>query len=399
MSKFVQSNLVSMGLAIFSMLFGAGNLMYPLLVGMNAGDKNIYGIMGFMITAVCLPIIGFVAMLLFNGDYNAFFNRLGRPLGFVMISVCMLVIGPLIAIPRITTLSHIMVAPFMPFSILSEINPISSFIFSLLFLGSTFLLTYKESNIVNILGSVISPLLLTSLAIIVFKGLMAADTALVNNASAADVFKTNLMLGYETLDLLGALFFSSIVISLLRGKDNKENNVQYSSQELVMIGLKSGLIGILLLAGVYAGMSLLGVYHGHGFEGVNAGELFREISFRVLGSQGAAVIATAVVMACLSTSIALSAVVAEYVRTEIFSGKIGYAAALLITLLACIPMSTAGLSLVLKYTAGVLTFVGYPVLITLTFANILYKLYGFKSVKIPVFITFVLAVAKYNNFI
>jgi LIVCS family branched-chain amino acid:cation transporter len=397
MKKFLQSNIVSTGLAIFSMLFGAGNLMYPLAVGITSGDKNIYGITGFIMTAVLLPVAGFIGMMLFNGNYNTFFNRLGRRTGAFTIAVCMIIIGPLIVIPRLTTLSHIMIAPFIPLATLSAINPFSLFLFSLLFLGITFLLTYKENNIVDILGLIISPLLLASLIIIIIKGIATAEVAIVSNATPLEIFRDNLLLGYQTLDLLGAIFFSSIVITLLKNKMGK--SIQNNPKTLAIIGLKSGLVGATLLGIVYVGMSLLGVYHGHGFESANAGKLFQIIALNIMGSHGAIVIATAVLMACFSTSIALSAVVAEYVHSELCMKRISYASSLAIVLILCVPMSTAGLDIVIRYTVGMLTFVGYPVLITLTFCNILYKLFGFKPVKIPVFLTFILTLAKYKSII
>lgn len=395
MKRFFESNIISTGLAIFSMLFGAGNLMYPLYVGMHAGDKNIFGLVGFIMTAVLLPLAGFIAMMLFNGNYNTFFNRLGKPFGGLMIFFCMIIIGPLIAIPRIVTLSHTMIAPFLPTSIFTTITPTSSFLFSLIFLGITFLLTYKENRIVDILGYVISPALLLSLIIIIIRGLMTAQTAVSNSLPHFTIFKINFMRGYETLDLLGAIFFSSIVINILKTKIGK--SIQHNPRLLSSIGLKAGLIGVSLLAAVYIGMSLLGVYHGHGFEAVNAGELFKEVSFRILGAHGAAIIATAVLMACLSTSIALSAVVADYLH-DMLSKRISYVTALILTLLSCLPMSTAGLDIVLAYTGGFITFVGYPVLITITFANIFYKLFDFKPIKLPVLITFIVAFASYKNY-
>ncbi len=195
MTKLLQSTTVSTGLAIFSMLFGAGNLMYPLQVGMTSGDKIIWGIGCFILTAVILPVMGFVGMILFNGDYQSFFYRLGRPVGSAAIFLCMLVIGPLIAIPRITTLSHTMIAPFLAGTPLGTITYFSSCIFALLFLGITFLVTYRENRIMSILGTIISPLLLLSLAIIIIKGLLFHDGITHTDASILCGCKTNFMFG------------------------------------------------------------------------------------------------------------------------------------------------------------------------------------------------------------
>ena len=160
-----------------------------------------------------------------------------------------------------------------------------------------------------------------------------------------------------------------------------------------MIGLKAGTLGVSLLAIVYIGMSMLSMYHGHGMQ--PTGELFRLLAFNVLGSHGAFVIGTAVLMACLSTSIALSAVVAEYFQLTIFNKKVGYVLSLIILLLLCIPLSTFGLDYVLKLTAGPITYVGYPVIIALTFCNLAHKLFKFDAVKLPVAATFVIALVSY----
>jgi LIVCS family branched-chain amino acid:cation transporter len=373
------------------MLFGAGNLMYPLQVGMESGSQYLIGLVGFLMTAVLLPAAGFISMILFNGNYQSFFYRLGRPVGAILLFACILVIGPVIAIPRITTLSHTMVAPFLAGTMLGTINHTSSFIFALIFLTITFLLTFRESRIVTILGYVISPLLLTSLLIIIVKGLLMPGVTPHYTLPWSTVFTTNFMRGYETLDLLGAIFFSSIAITIL--KTTLEKTIINNPRVLAIIGLQASIIGVSFLALIYIGLCLLGSLHGVGLESVgNQGELFRAISFKILGGGGAFVIATAVLMACLSTSIALSAVTAEYVQSEIFRGKVPYVITLILVLLACLPLSVAGLTTVLGLTGGIIVSVGYPVLIALTLCNIAYKLFGFKPVKTPVAIVFALAV-------
>jgi LIVCS family branched-chain amino acid:cation transporter len=394
MKKFLQSHIVTTGLAIFSMFFGAGNLMYPLEVGMESGDKVVWGLLGFLSTAACLPVLGLFAMILFDGDYKAFFNRLGSSAGSIMIFISLVIIGPLIAIPRIVTLSHTMIAPFIPMAFLQDITLASSFVFSIIFLGITFLLTFRENNIVDVLGNIISPLLLAALAIIIGAGYYwNTAVAVVNTSSIGDIVFSSLRIGYETLDLLGAIFFSSIILTILRKTAGKE--VEYNQRGLALMSLKAGVLGVGLLAMVYVGMSFLGVYYGQGITNINSGELFSVVSFRVLGQSGALVIATAVLMACLSTAIALAAVLAEYIQYELCQNSIGYVQALIITLLSCIPLSTAGLKSVLTLTGGPICYIGYPVIITLTFCNIAYKLFNFKPVKMPVFLTFVAALLTY----
>ena len=204
--KLLKSDVVLTGLAIFSMLFGAGNLMYPLKVGMESGDALGFGILGFIVTAVILPIAGFIGMMLFNGNYTLFFNRLGKPVGSFLVACCMLVIGPLIALPRITTLSHTMIAPFLPFESLQALSPMSSCLFALIFLGIMFLLTFKENRIVDVLGAVISPLLIISLAIIIIKGLIMPGELIHNSDSSLHVFTSELNYRVSNIRFVGCYF-------------------------------------------------------------------------------------------------------------------------------------------------------------------------------------------------
>lgn len=385
--------IISTGLAIFSMFFGAGNLMYPLVVGLTSGQYTTFGMMGFLLTAVCLPVLGLIGIILFDGNYHAFFDRLGNTLGNTLLTICMFIIGPVIAIPRIVTLSHTMTAPFIPITFLQESTPLASFIFACVFLGLTFLATYRAKKVVSIIGNVISPLLLVSLITIIIKGIITAQEVITTTETPLSAFTNNTMRGYETLDLLGAIFFTTVIVANL-----KQSFPQASSKKLATIGLKSGLIGTSLLGLVYAGMSYLGAYHGHAFTMINAGELFREISFKILGSHGAFIIGIAVLMACLSTAIALSAVTAQFLREQLQKKTnliISYRNALITILCASIPLSVFGLDQVLALTGGAITYIGYPVIITLTTCNTLYKLTGFKPVLTPTIITFILATAKY----
>ena len=388
----ISFQLLSISFAIFSMLFGAGNLILPLSAGIESGNMNFIAIAGFLCTAICLPLIGLISMILFDGNYNAFFERLGKQTGTLTVGFCMLIIGPIIAIPRIITLSHIMTAPFIPFQILQEINPISSGIFACLFLIATFLCTFRENTIMDILGNYISPLLIFSLLVIIIKGLWSAENFVeVLPLPAFSIFFRNIIRGYETLDLLGTIFFCSMVLSMLQPKNPK---LYHSKKNALKVGLTAGLIGLIALSLVYLGMSYLGAFYGHGITD-NPATLFSIISFKILGQYGAAVIATAVFMACLSTAIALATVLSNYTQKIIFNDKINFIPALILVLLSCWPLSTAGITMILQITGGPLVYIGYPCLIVLCLCNIAYKLCNFTYIKLPIIITLVLSTYSY----
>ncbi len=383
MKRFFNAITITTGLAIFSMFFGAGNLMFPPRVGLLSGQHNFWGLFGFLITGVCLPILGLVSILLFDGDYHAFFKRLGNVPGKIMIAFCMLIIGPIIVMPRIVTLSYVMISPFTPY--------LSPLLFSIAFLLITFIATMKESKIIDLLGYIISPILLICLGIIIFKGLIVRGPATHSELSAGTLFWSNLKFGYSTLDILAAIFFSSIIIQMLKQKLPKA-----SYHSLALTGLKAGAIGGVLLAIVYSGLSYLGVYHGLGLETVDLGLLFSAISFRVLGQQGAFIIAAAVLMACFSTIIALAAVLAEFLQDDVFKNKISYITGLIMTLVITVIPANMGLQNILDFSRPFIQIM-YPAIIVLVICNILYKVFDFKLVKLPVFLTLVLSFLSYYS--
>lgn len=384
-SSHQDSGIITIGLAIFSMLFGAGNIIYPIAAGVFAGDKNIVGITGFILTGVILPVIGLVAMILFEGNYKRFFNRLGRIPGSIAILYCMLIIGPLLAMPRCITVPYEMLAPFIP-----HINlPIFSIIFAVI----TFLMTYKESKILTLLGKIISPLLLGSLSIIIVKGLWNAETTTTQTTPTMKVFLSQLAHGFQTLDLLGALFFAYIVIRIL--KSNRKNG-QIKTKELASTSLKGGLIGAGLLAIVYICFSFLGAYYGqYVLANSNGAEMFRNISLQIINQYGVIVMVMAVLLACLSTITALAAVFAEYLHYEIFQKKVGYHTCLGITVFVTIFISNFGLTNILKYGEHPIM-IGYPIIIATVLCNLAHSLFGFKPIKTPVALTGIIVTSLYS---
>ncbi len=385
MRNILQSTVFTTGLAIFSMLFGAGNLMYPIKAGLNSGDHFVVGILGFLCTAAALPLIGLVGIIYFNGNYKSFFHRLGVIPGNLLIGCCMAIIGPCYVMSRIVSVCHGMLAPFLP-------EALTIVTFSILFCALTFLATVKETKVIQLLGNLISPALLISLGVILVKGILHPQALVTVNTPVWEIFTQQAVLGYQHLDLLGTIFFGSIVLGIL--KTTAASSTDYDLKSLAKTGLQAGLLGCFLLTVVYVGMGLLGAFYGQGLENHDVAQLFSIISHKILGAQGALVIATAVAMACFSTIIALAAVLAEYIQHDVSQNKLGYVQSLAVTLLLTTVISWNGLGQLAAYAEPIINTL-YPLLITLTFVNIAYKLWNFKPIKIPVLIT--LIVSMYLN--
>ena len=383
MQKNVSSYLLPTSLAIFSMLFGAGNLMYPINVGNLSGSMYPLATFAFLITAAFIPLAGLVAIILCNGDYEEFFGKIGKIPSKISIFACLTFIGPVYVMPRIVGVSHTMLKPFCPM--------LSLWLFIVLFLGLTFLITYKESRVMQILGNVISPILLVSLSIVIGLGIFNAESTTVTNFNQTKLFWDNIIYGYNTLDLLGAIFFSSMVITLLTkslGTESKKD-----TKTLVFMGLKAGILGTFFLTAVYIGLSHLGAFHGQGMSMANEAEIFSTIAMRVIDGHGAIIISIAVLMACLSTVVALATILAEYIEKS-SNNKIPYITALILTLVGTGISSSLGLTNLLHFY-NVAIVIAHPALIVLTFLVIANKLFGYKHIKLPVLATFIFSIVSY----
>lgn len=362
-------------LTIFAMLFGAGNLMFPLRLGLESGSKTIISLSGFLITGVLLPLLGLLAIIGFSGKYEAFFGRLGRIPGFILTAFCMLVIGPLIAMPRIVTLSYEMLQPFLP--------EMSVSFFSGMFLALVFAAAYRPVKLLDIIGKVLSPLKVFSLLTIVLIGVIKGVSVAQSTVSSYELFVHGINYGYYTLDLFSAIFFGSIIVRLLTQYAQTQEKTTLTNA--VTIAGVSSLLAALLLAGVYAGMSLLGAYHGHGLESLNEGQIFSAISFNVLGTYGAALIGFTVFLACFTTTVSLSAVVADYVRRDITRNTAEYPIVLGSVLGITAFFARFGLSEILEYSVPVIL-ASYPIFIVITLCNLAYTVIGFKAIKVPTLI-------------
>ncbi len=385
MKRLLKSTTLMTGFATFSMFFGAGNVVFPLGIGQYAQDKNIFSILGLLITAVGVPLLGLISMTLFHGDYKKFFQRIGDVPGYLFALFLMIIIGPFGASPRTIALSHATFDFFFP--------GMSLPLFSFLSCCVIFLFTIRPSKIVDILGKVLTPFLLVSLLIIIFIGLYhAPETIGVNAHTSWKVFLKGLYEGYQTMDLLATPFFASIIIACL--KEYIDPGEHKNHKKIIFLALKASFIAALLLAAIYIGFSFVAAYHSESLSAVKQEQMISFIAMQTLGSYGALVTCTAVALACLTTAIALSSVFAEYLRKDVFNEKISYGVSLALTLIVTFFVSTLNFTGIVNLLTPVLQIL-YPVLIVLCLINIFYKTHHFQPVKWPVYTVFILSLINY----
>jgi LIVCS family branched-chain amino acid:cation transporter len=384
MSDTQKSHTITTGLAMFSMFFGAGNVVFPLALGQYAQDHNLYAILGLLITAVGVPFAGLIAMTLFNGDYKKFFDRIGPIPGFIVAAVIMGLIGSFGAIPRCIALSYSTAKLYFPSLSLQWFSIISCLII--------FAFTIKKNSILDVLGYVLTPILLLSLSVIIIKGILNSPAAPQADHSKLMIFWDGIKEGYQTMDLLGAFFFSSVVLACLRKEVDPSDQKNYRA--VIFTTLKASCIGAFLLSIIYVGFSFVAAFQSESLVGIAKDELAGRVAINVLGPYAGIIACLAVALACLTTAIALAAVFAEFIHKDVTRNRVSYGASLVITLVISYFVSTLNFTGIANFLFPILQ-ICYPALIVLTIVNILYKLHHFKPVKVPVLITFVLSLIGY----
>ena len=239
------------GITLFSMFFGAGNLIFPPLLGAHAGNASFITMIGFSITAIALPMMG-IYVTNNNGGIVKLASKINPIFASVFIFCIYISIGPMLAIPRTASTSfEIAVVPFLSSS---DNYMLFRVIYSILFFLVALLVAQKPEKLTEKLGKITTPLLL-ALIVIVF------ISALVNgkNVSLEAIgnykkmpFAQGFIDGYQTMDTIAALNFAILFIANLKAKNVKEDNI-------MKYNLYSGIIAGILMLLVYSALAYIGV--------------------------------------------------------------------------------------------------------------------------------------------
>lgn len=383
MSTLRSRQIITTGLAMFSMFFGAGNIVFPLMVGQMAGNMVGWALVGLMIAAVGIPFMGLISMIYYEGNYKAFFARIGETPGYLVTLFIMIAIGPVIAIPRCISLSYGTIHLYFP--------AVDQFWFSVGACLVIFAATFRKSRVVDLLGEILAPLLVLCLSVIIIKGLFVHPAAPEVIANAKDMFMSGLFEGYNTMDLLGTFFFSSITIASLKHHFPKERDPKV----MASLALKASIIGAGLLGGVYVGFALIASYYGELLAGLAPEILLGTMAHVLLGNAGGFFVSMAVALACLTTAVTLAAVFAEFIQRQSGFYHLGYTYCLVLTLIGACAFANLGFSGIVGLMAPVLI-VGYPAILMLVVFNALHKTHGIRMVKEPVALTALASFVHYN---
>lgn len=354
------------GFAIFAMFFGAGNLVFPLLAGKIAQSSFLPAFGGLSLTGILVPLMGLVGILLYNGNYQEFFQRYGKIAAFSLIVFMLLILGPFGVLPRCITVA------FGSFSILNPDFPLS--IFSLIMSSVVFLLCLNQNQVVPLLGAILAPAKILSVGFILVFGLFYAQTPQESYLPPLEVLKDGAFKGYQMMDLIAAFFFASVIARHFKQKSQGSESCERHTFLLTLyaILLGSGLLFIVYFALTYLGATFSQALSHHAPE-----QYLSAIAYLTLGNFGGQIVTIAIILSCLTTVVALTTVFTDFLHEQIFREKAPYAVCLGLTTCITFLMSNLGFSGIAAFLSPILFYL-YPLLIILTIINILWWVIKYK---------------------
>jgi len=362
------SSYLVIGVMLFALFFGAGNLIFPAQLGQYAGTNLWPAIFGFLITGVGLPFLGILAIG-FSGSRNLqdLASRIHPVYAVIFTSLLYLTIGPFFAAPRTGAVAFdVGISPFIS----EEYMKIGLIIFTLLFFGVTLWLSLNPAKLVDRIGKILSPaiiiLLLALLVMVVVKPMGAIGSP--QDVYASGAFMKGFTEGYNTMDALASLVFGIIVINVIRSMGVT------SKRGILAATAKSGAVATAFLAILYVGIAYLGATSTEVFGLFDTGgPVLSATSSHYFGTFGSVMLAVIILLACLTTSIGLMMACGEYFHT--IMPKISYKIFVTFFTTFCFIVANFGLSNIITYSIPVLMFL-YPlavVLILLTFCSPLFN--------------------------
>ena len=378
-----KKDILVIGFALFSIFFGAGNLIFPPYIGLTSGNQWLISFLGFIISDVGIIFLSIVAVSK-TGSFQGVVGRAGKKFGIILEILMMLCLGPILVVPRTAaTTFEMSISP-----LLGNINP---YVFSVIFFLIVFVLTIKPNKVMDIIGKVLTPLLLISLAVLIIKGIInpIGDLEKVNSGK---LFMTGITQGYQTMDAIAAVIFSSIILGSIKAKG-------YTGKASFKLLIKAAVIAIGGLAIIYGGLIFLGAHTGDLALDLSNSQLLLFVAESILGHAGAILIGVSMALACLTTSIGLLSAGGSFFE-RVSNGKLPYKFNVLLMTVTSILVASMGLDKIISLSATLLGVI-YPVTIVLILLNLFHKrITNPLTHKVTVYVTLVVSILiTLGNFI
>ncbi|WP_392486086.1 branched-chain amino acid transport system II carrier protein [Haloimpatiens sp. FM7315] len=366
-----KKDLLLIGLMLFSLFFGAGNLIFPPFLGQSAGGATWKALGAFFITAVGFPVLGVVAVAKSSG-LNNLARRVNPTFAAVFTVLIYLSIGPCLGIPRAGSLPFEMaVAPYLQGGISKTL---ALFLYTLVFFMIAYWLSLSPNKLVDRLGKFLTPSLLV-LILVMFLGSFfkpLGNYGLATGGYVKSSFVKGFLEGYLTMDTIAALNFGIVIAMAIKSKGVTEE------KRVISTSIKAGLIAGTLLIVIYSMLAHLGASSGGRFGATkNGAETLTNVTTYIFGNYGAILLAVIFTLACLTTSVGLITSCSKYFCT--ISKKITYKTWTRILSVSSMCLANMGLTKILAVSVPVLNAI-YPIAIMLIVLAVLDNVFKGESV-------------------
>lgn len=360
-----KTDLILIGLMLFALFFGAGNLIFPPFLGMEAGEKFIPAILGFVVTGVSLPFLAIMAIALSKNGIISIGSRVHPWFGTVFATLTYLAVGPFFAIPRGASVAFEMgAAPF-----LETPSKAGVFLFTAAFFVIVYVLSLNPSKLVDTIGQLLTPVLLLAISALCITAFFQFDSPAQppTEKYAAAPFTAGFIEGYLTMDTLGALVFGIVVVTSLQNKGVTE------LKQIVKYTGYAGIIAGLGLAIVYGFIGWIGVHMPGASDFTSGASILTAASAQLFGSAGKAVLGFIVAIACLTTCIGLTVACVQFFREK--WPVVSYKKYVLLFTIVSFIIANLGLTTIIFVSVPVLVML-YPFAIVLIILSLLQPVIG-----------------------
>ena len=345
------------GFALFAMLFGAGNLIFPPMLGYETNSSWIPTMLAFTITGVGFPFLGILSVSIVGNGIKDFANRVSPTFSKIFAIISILAIGPMLAIPRTGATAY-----EITFLYNGMESSIYKYIYLICYFGIVILFSLRANKVIERVGKILTPILLILLFLIIIKGIFFANLS-VKPDIYPHAFKRGFLEGYQTMDTIASIAYAGIILKAIKSGRNLTQKQEFSFL------IKSGLVAILSLALIYGGFALVGAKMHSVLVTKDKIELLVKTTSYLLGGYGNLILAICVAGACLTTAIGLVATVGEFF-SSITSFK--YENIVIFTVIISFLLSILGVESIIRISVPILIFI-YPVMISLIILNLFGK--------------------------
>ncbi|MBC5582806.1 branched-chain amino acid transport system II carrier protein [Eggerthella sp. NSJ-70] len=359
------AQLLAVGGMLFSMFFGAGNLILPPLLGLQAGGAAIPAMAGFLAAGIGLPVLGIVAVAVCGG-VRELAGRVSPLFASVFIGLMYLTIGPFLAIPRTSSTAFEMLKPLLPATDAAGLG-VAAAVFSVAFFGVAFALALRPGLLSRVLGRFSAPALIALIVLVVGASLLGGAGSPTQPHAPYDASPVShgFLTGYQTMDLLAALCFGIVVAANVR-------ELGVSDPKRVAGSISgAGLIAGALMMAIYCGLAFVGAAMASSMpDAANGASILTASASAHFGAAGTVIVAAIFLLACLNVCTGLISCCSEYF-SEAFP-RIPLAAwAAAFAAFSC-AVSLVGLDAILAFSAPLLGAL-YPPAIVLVAMGLAHK--------------------------